>query len=247
MNSLDGKLALVTGATSGIGRSTATLLARAGARVVLAGRRMERLKALAAELPGSEAVPLDVREAPWVQQTLAGKAFDVVVANAGLGRGLGPLQEGQVDDWNEMIDTNLKGLLHTVRATLPGMIARGGGDLVLLGSVAGRAVYPGGNVYCATKHAVRALYEALRLDVAGTGVRVTTVDPGLVETEFSVVRFKGDQAGAARTYAGLQALRPEDVADAIVYALTRPGHVNVGEIVLWPTAQASVTVAQREG
>jgi 3-hydroxy acid dehydrogenase/malonic semialdehyde reductase len=246
MKTLDGKLALVTGATSGIGRSTAILLAREGARVVITGRRMERLKALAAELPGSEVLPLDVRESQWVQQALEDKPFDIVVANAGLGRGLGPIQAGAVEDWNEMIDTNVKGLLHTVRATLPGLIERGGGDLVLLGSVAGRAVYPGGNVYCATKHAVRALYEALRIDAAGTGVRVTTVDPGLVETEFSIVRFRGDEARAAKTYQGLQALTPDDVAEAIGFAVTRPGHVNVGEIVLWPTAQASVTVAKRD-
>jgi 3-hydroxy acid dehydrogenase/malonic semialdehyde reductase len=246
MKTLDGKLALVTGATSGIGRSTAILLAREGARVVITGRRMERLKALAAELPGSEVLPLDVRESQWVQQALEDKPFDIVVANAGLGRGLGPIQAGAVEDWNEMIDTNVKGLLHTVRAPLPGLIERGGGDLVLLGSVAGRAVYPGGNVYCATKHAVRALYEALRIDAAGTGVRVTTVDPGLVETEFSIVRFRGDEARAAKTYQGLQALTPDDVAEAIGFAVTRPGHVNVGEIVLWPTAQASVTVAKRD-
>jgi NADP-dependent 3-hydroxy acid dehydrogenase YdfG len=144
-----------------------------------------------------------------------------------------------------MIDTNVKGLLHTVRATLPAMIERGSGDVVLLGSVAGRQVYPGGNVYCATKHAVRALYEALRLDAAGKGIRFTTVDPGLVETEFSVVRFRGDTTRAAKTYAGIDVLTPADVADAILYAVTRPPHVNVGEIVLWPTDQASTTVVKR--
>jgi len=170
----------------------------------------------------------------------------VVVANAGLGRGLGPLQEGKAEDWDEMIDTNVKGLLHTVRATLPAMIARGRGDVVILGSVAGRQVYPGGNVYCATKHAVRALYEGLRLDAAGKGIRFTTVDPGLVETEFSLVRFRGDAERAKKTYTGFEPLVPADVADVILFALTRPQHVNLGEIVLWPTAQASTTVLKRD-
>lgn len=242
---MQGKLVLVTGATSGIGRATARQLGEEGARVVLAARRGERLAALAEELPGSEAVELDVRDAKRVSAALAGRTFDVVIANAGLGRGLGPLQSGEASDWDEMIDTNVKGLLHTVRATLPAMIEKGRGDVVLLGSVAGRQVYPGGNVYCATKFAVRALYEGLRLDAAGKGIRFTTVDPGLVETEFSVVRFRGDEERAKKTYVGLECLRPEDVADAIVYALTRPAHVNIGEMVLWPTDQASTTVVKR--
>ena len=145
-----------------------------------------------------------------------------------------------------MIDTNVKGVLHTLHATLPALIERGGGDVVLLGSVAGRQVYPGGNVYNATKHAVRALYEALRLDTAGKGIRYTTVDPGMVETNFSVVRLKGDQAAADAVYAGMTPLTPEDVADAIAYAVTRPAHVNVGEIVLWPTDQASTRDVRRD-
>ena len=244
---MQGKLCLVTGASSGIGRATAKTLWEEGARLVLAARRGERLAALAKELAGAETVALDVRDGARVAEALARHAFDVVIANAGLGRGLGPVQEGEAKDWDEMIDTNVKGLLHTVRATLPGMIARGRGDLVLLGSVAGRQVYPGGNVYCASKFAVRALYEALRLDTAGKGVRITTVDPGLVETDFSLVRFKGDRERAQKTYQGYAPLTPEDVADAIVYALTRPRHVNVGEIVLWPTDQASTTLVKRQG
>lgn len=241
------KLALVTGASSGIGLATARALAGAGAKVVLAARRTQRLAAVAAELPGSEVLALDVREGKRVHAALAGRSFDLVVANAGLGRGLGPLQAGSEDDWDEMIDTNIKGLLHTVRATLPAMIARGRGDVVVLGSVAGRQVYPGGNVYCATKFAVHALYEGLRLDAAGQGIRFTTVDPGLVETEFSVVRFRGDEERAKKTYTGFLPLTPADVADAILFAVTRPAHVNIGEIVLWPTAQASTTVLKREG
>jgi serine 3-dehydrogenase len=248
-HSLSGKLCLVTGASSGIGTATARALGSAGARLVLAARRAERLRALAAELEGSEALSLDVRDGKAVSQALSGRSFDVVIANAGLGRGLGPLQDGDPADWDEMIDTNVKGLLHTLRATLPSMLARPGehrGDVVVLGSVAGRAVYPGGNVYCATKHAVRALYEALRIDCAGQGIRFTSVDPGLVETEFSLVRFRGDAERARKTYQGLQCLGPEDVADAILFALTRPVHVNIGEIVMWPRDQASVTVVKRQ-
>jgi NADP-dependent 3-hydroxy acid dehydrogenase YdfG len=244
---LDGKLALVTGASSGIGRATARALARAGARLVVAARRRARLQELAREFPATELLELDVRDVNALASKLSDRSFDIVVANAGLGRGLGPLQEGDEADWREMLETNVLGLLATVRHTLPAMIARGSGDVVLLGSVAGRQVYPGGNVYCASKHAVRAIYEALRLDSAGKGVRFTTVDPGLVETEFSLVRFKGDAERAGKTYAGLAVLRPEDVADAILFAVTRPAHVNVGEIVLWPTDQASTTVVKRRG
>ena len=242
------KLALVTGASSGIGLETARALAKAGAKLVLAARRVERLRELAQELAatgGAEAISLDVRDKKRVDAALGGRTFDIVVANAGLGRGLGPLQAGDAADWDEMLDTNVKGLLHTLRATLPAMLARERGDVVVLGSVAGRQVYPGGNVYCASKFAVRALYEALRLDAAGKGVRFTTVDPGLVETEFSLVRFRGDKERAQKTYAGLECLTPADVADAILFALTRPRHVNVGEIVMWPTDQASTTVVKR--
>jgi serine 3-dehydrogenase len=245
MTALREKLALITGASSGIGLATARALAGAGAEVVLAARRTERLRALAQELDSAETLTLDVRDEKAVERALAGRAFDVVVANAGLGRGLGPLQAGAPADWDEMIDTNVKGLLHTLRATLPAMIARERGDVVVLGSVAGRQVYTGGNVYCATKFAVRAIYEALRLDAAGKGIRFTTVDPGLVETEFSLVRFRGDAERAKKTYTGLQCLTPADVADAILFALTRPRHVNIGEIVLWPTDQASTTVVKR--
>jgi 3-hydroxy acid dehydrogenase/malonic semialdehyde reductase len=242
---LVGKLALVTGASAGIGAATARALAGAGASLVLAARRRERLEGLARELGGAEVLELDVRERSGAEKELASRAFDVVVANAGLGRGLGPIQDGSEADWEEMLETNVLGLLRTIRHTLPAMIARGSGDVVLLGSVAGRQVYPGGNVYCASKHAVRAIYEALRLDAAGKGVRFTTVDPGLVETEFSLVRFRGDAERAKKTYQGLEVLRPADVADAILWAVTRPRHVNVGEIVLWPTDQASTTVVQR--
>ena len=245
MQNLNGKTALVTGASAGIGAATARALSGAGARVVLAARRRERLEQIARELDGAEALELDVRDAAAVLAALEGRHFDVVVANAGLALGTGPLQEGDPEDWSVVIDTHVKGVLHVLRAVTPAMAERGDGHVVLLGSVAGRQVYPGGNVYCASKFAVRALYEGLRLDMAGKGVRFTTVDPGLVETEFSVVRYKGDRDRAAKVYADLDALRPEDVADAILWAVTRPKHVNVGELVLWPTDQASTTQVTR--
>jgi NADP-dependent 3-hydroxy acid dehydrogenase YdfG len=245
MPKLDTKNALVTGASSGIGAATARALAAEGARVVLLARRRERLDALREELPGSRAVVADVRDAAAVQKALDGEPFDIAVVNAGLGLGLGPLQDGDPADWSLMIDTNVKGVLHTLRAVTPAMAKRGSGDVVLLGSVAGRQVYPGGNVYCATKFAVRGIYEALRVDMAGSGVRFTTVDPGMVETDFSLVRFKGDEERAKRVYQGVDALHPEDIADAIVYAVTRPRRVNIGEIVIWSIDQASTTMLKR--
>ena len=172
-------------------------------------------------------------------------SVDIAVANAGLALGTEKIHQGDPAEWDVVVDTNIKGVLHVVRAVSQSMVTRGRGDLVLIGSVAGRQVYPGGNVYCATKHAVRAIYEGLRLDLAGSGVRVTTVDPGMVETEFSEVRFRGDSARARQVYDGFQPLRPEDVAESILWTLTRPAHVNVGELVLWPTAQASTTSVQR--
>ncbi|MDP6385615.1 MAG: SDR family NAD(P)-dependent oxidoreductase [Planctomycetota bacterium] len=239
MKLTDNPLALVTGASAGIGAASARALHAAGAQVLLAARRTDRLQALAEKLPGSETVQLDVRDPSAVQAALADRAIDIAVLNAGLARGTGPLQEGDPADWDEMLDTNVKGVLHCARAVLPGMLERGAGDMVLLGSVAGRQVYPGGNVYNASKFAVHALYQALRLDAGGRGVRFTTLDPGMVETEFAEVRYRGDKAQAKAVYEGMQPLTPEDVADALIYAVTRPAHVNVGEIVLWPTCQSS--------
>jgi NADP-dependent 3-hydroxy acid dehydrogenase YdfG len=232
-------LALVTGASAGIGAASARALCAAGARVLLAARRVDRLQALAHELPGSEVLQLDVRDAEAVRSALQDQPIDIAVLNAGLARGTGPLQEGDPVDWDEMLDTNVKGVLYCARAVLPGMLERGRGDLVLMGSVAGRQVYPDGNVYNASKFAVHAIYQALRLDAGGRGVRFTTLDPGMVKTEFARVRFRGDEARASAVYEGMHALTPEDVADALVYAVTRPAHVNVGEIVLWPTCQSS--------
>ncbi|MCK6446406.1 MAG: SDR family NAD(P)-dependent oxidoreductase [Planctomycetes bacterium] len=245
MKRLEARRILVTGASAGIGEATARALAAEGARVVLAARRKERLAQLASELAGAIAIALDVRDAAACERELAPLDLDGAILNAGLGRGLGSIADGRVDEWNEMLDTNVKGVLHVLHAVLPKLIGRGRGDVVLLGSVAGRQVYPGGNVYCASKFAVRALYEALRVDLAGKNVRVTTVDPGMVLTDFSITRFHGDHERAAKVYQGMTPLAPSDVADAIVFALTRPPHVNVGEIVLWPTDQASTTQVTR--
>lgn len=245
MNALQDRLALVTGASSGIGEAIARALTEAGCRVVLAARRRDRLEALAAELPGSRVALLDVRDPAAVAAAVDGLELDLVVANAGLAYGTEPVQQSSPEEFAEVLDTNVKGVLNVARATLPGMIERGRGDFVTIGSVAGRQVYPGGTVYCASKHAVRAIYEGLRLDCVGSGVRFTTVDPGMVETDFSLVRFRGDADRAKAVYAGVDALTPADVADAVRYAVSRPPHVNVGEIVLWASAQASTTSLTR--
>ncbi len=238
--------ALVTGASSGIGAATARALAAAGAEVWLVARRLERLQALASELGRAHAVALDVCDAAAVQERLAGLPIDILVDNAGLALGLDKLSDGDPAEWSRVIDTNVKGVLHVTRAVLPGMLRHKRGDVLLIGSVAGRQVYPGGGVYCASKHAVRALYEALRLEHVGSGVRFTTVDPGMVgSTEFSRIRLRGDEAKARAVYQGVDPLQPEDVAEALLWALTRPAHVNVGEIVLWASAQASATSLQR--
>jgi 3-hydroxy acid dehydrogenase / malonic semialdehyde reductase len=245
MQALKDRVALVTGASSGIGEAIARALAAEGARLVLAARRKQRLEQLANELPGASVVELDVRDAKRVRAALEKLPIDIAVANAGLGRGMEPLQDGDPDDWAEMLDTNVKGVLHTLRAVVPGMVARERGDIVLLGSVAGRQVYPNGAVYCASKFAVRAIYEGLRLDVFGKGVRCTTVDPGMVETDFSEIRFKGDRERAAKVYAGVDALSPDDIADIVRFVVTRPRHVNIGEVVVWATQQASTTMLAR--
>jgi serine 3-dehydrogenase len=249
------KTVLITGASAGIGAACARAFAREGARLVLAARRTDRLQALAEELRaehGTEChlIALDVRDARAVAETLGGlpaewAEVDVLVNNAGLGRGLEKVQEGTTEDWDVMIDTNVKGLLYATRALTPGMVARGRGHVVNIGSVAGHEVYPGGAVYCATKHAVGAITRGLRMDLLGTGVRVSTVDPGMVETEFSIVRFKGDEERARRVYANMNPLTPDDIADAVLWCATRPPHVNIDEIILKPTDQASATLVHR--
>lgn len=256
MYSLKNKIVFITGASSGIGRSCARAFAAQGAKLILAARRAERLEDIAAGLKTEHGtailvLKLDVRDPAAVAAAVAGltsewAAIEVLVNNAGLSRGLDKLQEGKLDDWEEMIDTNVKGLLYVSRAVLPGMIERGRGHVINIGSIAGREVYPGGNVYCATKFAVNALSKGLRLDLNGTGVRVSTVDPGLTETEFSVVRFHGEEERAGKVYQGYTPLAPEDIADAVVYCATRPMHVDVAEMLVLPTAQASTTLIHRK-
>lgn len=243
---LTGRRALITGASAGIGAAVAAAFHSAGAELLLVARRRERLEALCAALPGARAIEADVRDPSALARAADGQRIDLLLANAGLARGVAPIHESNPEDWAEMFETNVYGVLGAVRACLPWMLEQGRGDVVLLGSVAGRAVYPGGSVYCASKHAVAALYQALREDAGGRGVRFTSVDPGMVETEFSQVRFRGDEARAAAVYRGFQPLTPEDVARTILFAVTQPAHVNLGEIVMWPSAQISVTRVNRQ-
>ena len=255
MLSLKDKIVFITGASAGIGEATARAFAAQGARILLCARRADKLEKLAAALAREHGVTahtfrLDVRDQAAVDQTVAAipaewRAIDVLVNNAGLSRGLDKLPNGLVSDWEEMIDTNVKGLLYVTRAVLPGMIERGRGHIINIGSIAGHEVYPAGNVYCASKFAVRALSKGLRLDLNGTPIRVSEVAPGMVETEFSLVRFHGDADRAGKVYQGLTPLGPDDVADAVVWCATRPLHVNVSEVVVMPTAQASTTLVHR--
>lgn len=255
MLDLQNRIVCITGASSGIGEACARAFARAGTRLIICARREERLRELARQLQDEfrsdvHYYALDVRDQSGVQSAMDAlpeewRAIDILVNNAGLSRGLDPIQSGVLQDWEEMIDTNIKGLLYVSRAVLPGMIERGSGQVINIGSIAGHEVYSKGNVYCATKHAVGAITRGMQLDLLGTGVRVSTVDPGLVETEFSVVRFRGDEERAETVYKGLEPLTGDDVADAVLYCATRPPHVNVQEMIVMPSAQASATMVDR--
>ncbi|MDE1156468.1 MAG: SDR family NAD(P)-dependent oxidoreductase [Acidobacteriaceae bacterium] len=254
--SLKGKRVFVTGASAGIGEATAKEFAKQGASILLCARRLDRLKTMEPELralgaPDVYSFELDVTDRDKVESSLTSLPgqwgeIDVLVNNAGLSRGLNKIYEDDIDNWEEMINTNVKGLLYVTRAVVPGMVARGRGHVISLGSIAGQQAYPGGGVYCATKVAERFISDGLRIDLNGTDIRVTTVDPGMVETEFSKVRFHGDEQRAAKTYANIQPLLAEDIADAIVWAATRPAHVCVQSILLCPNAQANTYVVSRK-
>lgn len=257
MNRIAGKRVLVTGASSGIGEACARLFAERGADLVLSARREDRIVALARELHKTHGVSVEARILDVTDRDAVG-AFvsaieeeglfpDVLVNNAGKALGMDKLHRGDIDDWEDMIDTNVKGLLYVSRAVLPGMVARNRGHVINIGSIAGHWVYPNGNVYNATKFAVRALNEGMNLDLVGTKVRVSSVDPGMVETEFSVVRFHGDADRADAVYEGCTPLTADDVADAVCYIANAPPHVDVLDLVLLPTDQRGATVVHREG
>ena len=243
------KIALITGATAGIGEATAELFAREGYNLILTGRRIYRLDKLAAHLNKKYNVEVavssfDVRNREEVLENLEGlpakwKKVNVLINNAGLSQGLDPIDKGDMDDWDRMIDTNVKGLLYVTKVVSNWMITNGHGHIVNLGSIAGKEVYANGNVYCASKHAVDALNKAMRIDLLPHGIKVTAVHPGAVETEFSLVRFKGDEKRAKKVYEGFDALAAEDIAETIWFAVSRPAHVNINELIVMPTAQAN--------
>lgn len=244
---LQNKTALITGATSGIGKACALALDALGVNLILTGRSQEKLDAVAKELKGQTTlIELDVRDRATVEAKLADLNVDILINNAGLALGLEPIDSGSIDQWEEMIDANLKGLLYVSRAVIPGMRARNQGHIVNLGSIAGRMEYPGGNVYCATKHAVHSLSRSMNIDLADTAIRVSNIAPGAVETEFSNTRFSGDRARAKSVYAGYKPLHAEDIADLIVYVLNAPPHVNIQDALIMPTAQRNPYVLHRE-
>jgi NADP-dependent 3-hydroxy acid dehydrogenase YdfG len=245
--------AFITGATSGIGKATAEIFAKNKIRLILCGRRAERLKELQEELSKLTEVTtlqFDVRDRYDVADQIANlpkdfKQIDILINNAGNAHGLSTIQEGNIDDWDAMLDINVKGLLYISRAIIPQMTTRNSGFIVNIGSIAGKEVYPNGNVYCASKHAVNALNKAMRIDLNKHNIRVSGIHPGAVETEFSEVRFKGDAQKAENVYKGYKALQAEDIADIIHFVITRPYHVNIEDLVVYPTAQASPTIMNK--
>lgn len=255
--SLKGKVVFITGASAGIGAATALAFAAEGAKLLLAARRADKLEGVAklALARGSEAVhsfALDVRNQQAVANAVATlpaewAAVDILVNNAGLSRGLDKLHAGKIQDWEEMIDTNVKGLLYVTRAVVPGMVDRGHGHIVNLGSTAGEITYPNGAVYCATKAAERAINDGLRQDLLGTPIRVTSIDPGMVETDFSLVRFHGDSERAANVYKNITPLTAEDVAESIVWVASRPAHVNIARVMMTCVQQANSLLFARNG
>ncbi len=249
------KIAFITGASAGIGAACAIVFAREGYNLLLAARRIDRLERLSERLIADYGIEthllaLDVRNSEEVFSAYsnlpgAWQQVDVLVNNAGLSQGLDPIHEGDIGDWDRMIDTNIKGLLYVTRAVTPIMASRQSGHVINVGSIAGKEVYPKGNVYCATKYAVDALTKGMRIDLVDKGIKVTAVHPGMVETEFSEVRFKGDKERAAAVYHNLEPLLAEDIAEAIWFAVSRPKHVNINDMLIMPTAQANATTMVR--
>ncbi|OYU80928.1 MAG: NAD(P)-dependent oxidoreductase [Flavobacterium sp. BFFFF1] len=248
------KTALITGATSGIGKAVAEIFAANGIKLVLCGRREERLQELKSVLSKQTEVHtlrFDVSDKKAVFDAINSlpepfSKIDILINNAGNAHGLDPIQTGSLDDWDAMIDSNVKGLLYVSRAIIPGMTIRNSGHIINIGSIAGKEVYPNGNVYCATKHAVDALNKAMRIDLVSFGIRVGAIHPGMVETAFSEVRFKGDTERAAQVYKAFTPLKPEDIADIILFVITRPYHVNISDLIVTPTAQATATIVKRD-
>ena len=244
--------ALITGATSGIGRETARTFAANGIRLVLCGRRGDRLRDLKSELQTDvHVLEFDVRDPDAAKTALSSlpedfSQIDILINNAGNAHGLDPIQNGEIEDWDAMIDINVKGLLYVSKAVIPQMVERQSGHIINIGSTAAKEVYPGGNVYCASKHAVDAISQGMRMDLNPHGIKVGCINPGMVETEFSQVRFKGDRERASKVYAGFTPLRPEDVSDIIYFMVTRPAHVNIADLVVFPTAQAASTIVRRD-
>lgn len=247
------KTALVTGATSGIGLAIARILAENNYHLIICGRRVERLQKLEEELGEKvkvESLVFDVRDRDLVHDTLAnflkGRRVDLLINNAGNAHGLAPIESGSLDDWDAMIDGNVKGLLYVTKEVLPGMIERQAGHIINIGSIAGKEVYPNGNVYCASKHAVDAINNGMRMDLNQYGIKVSQISPGLVETEFSEVRFKGDKNKALKVYENMLALQAEDIAEIALFMVSRPDHVNLSDVVVLPKAQASSTMVRRD-
>ena len=248
------KTALITGATSGIGKATAALFAKNGIHLILCGRRQERLDDLEQKLGTITKVHtlnFDVRDKEAVSKEINSlpedfSKIDILINNAGNAHGMDTIDEGSLEDWDAMLDINVKGLLYVSKAVIPKMVTRKDGHIINIGSTAGKEVYPRGNVYCASKHAVDAINQGMRMDLNAHGIRVGAVNPGLVETEFSNVRFKGDETRAETVYKGFQALKAEDIADIIHFVVTRPYHVNIADLVVMPTAQASSTIVKKD-
>lgn len=248
-------IAFITGATAGIGKSTAEIFAKNGYNLIITGRRKDRLDSFSKQLKDIYNVEVlslnfDVRNLKEVQEAVKSipenwKKINVLVNNAGLAVGLNSIQDGVTDDWDRMIDTNIKGLLYMTRTLVPLMTANGFGHIVNLGSIAGKEVYANGNVYCATKHAVDALSKSMRIDLLPHHIKVTAIHPGMVETEFSIVRFKGDEEKAKNVYKGVQPLTPDDIAETIYWTASRPSHVNINDVIIMPTIQASATTVLR--